>query len=349
MTGNISLWGIPVGGYLCSQENMGIKKIAQTGVVRKMSIFSNMTQNISLEEYLALLERMKQAALCDMDTFPEKENRSGDERVFSFLGVRFRYRDDEDCLYADCSSMGYQPFTRFHPHLWEYMKEESEGFLEDQDLFEEPMEDKFYWEVTKYIQLDERIYEQYEVTFSLKLEMLSVKGYLYEFERWRFRHSEYLKYFTEEQEFILKHARQSETPVNVVLPYHPGDILYLDAQPFGRPFYAVYCGETMSDRDHFEWTKKEYGCYKREHPCLYLSEDHKGLDLTNLAGWFTDYVPFPYAPLDRIRVAATCGNPGLLKASKMLKKAPDVFWKWRDMKWSGAPAGDNGGMEKYIF
>ena len=349
MTGNISLWGIPVGGYLCSQENMGIKKIAQTGVVRKMSIFSNMTQNISLEEYLALLERMKQAALCDMDTFPEKENRSGDERVFSFLGVRFRYRDDEDCLYADCSSMGYQPFTRFHPHLWEYMKEESEGFLEDQDLFEEPMEDKFYWEVTKYIQLDERIYEQYEVTFSLKLEMLSVKGYLYEFERWRFRHSEYLKYFTEEQEFILKHARQSETPVNVVLPYHPGDILYLDAKPFGRPFYAVYCGETMSDRDHFEWTKKEYGFYKREHPCLYISEDHKGLDLTNLAGWFTDYVPFPYAPLDRIRVADTCGNPGLLKASKMLKKDPDVFWKWRDLKWSGAPAGDNGGMEKYIF
>lgn len=314
-----------------------------------MSILSIMTQNISLEEYLALLERMKQAALCDMDTFPEKENRSGDERVFSFLGIRFRYRDDEDCLYADCSSMGYQPFTRFHPHLWEYMKEESEGFLEDQDLFEEPMEDKFYWEVTKYIQLDERIYEQYEVTFSLKLEMLSVKGYLYEFERWRFRHSEYLEYFTEEQEFILKHARQSETPVNVVLPYHPGDILYLDAKPFGRPFYAVYCGETMSDRDHFEWTKKEYGFYKREHPCLYISEDHKGLDLTNLAGWFTDYVPFPYAPLDRIRVADTCGNPGLLKASKMLKKDPDVFWKWRDLKWSGAPAGDNGGMEKYIF
>lgn len=314
-----------------------------------MSILSIMTQNISLEEYLALLERMKQAALCDMDTFPEKENRSGDERVFSFLGVRFRYRDDEDCLYADCSSMGYQPFTRFHPHLWEYMKEESEGFLEDQDLFEEPMEDKFYWEVTKYIQLDERIYEQYEVTFSLKLEMLSVKGYLYEFERWRFRHSEYLKYFTEEQEFILKHARQSETPVNVVLPYHPGDILYLDARPFGRPFYAVYCGETMSDRDHFEWTKKEYGFYKREHPCLYISENHKGLDLTNLAGWFTDYVPFPYAPLDRIRVTDTCGNPGLLKASKMLKKDPDVFWKWRDLKWSGAPAGDNGGMEKYIF
>ena len=313
-----------------------------------MSILSSMTQNISVKEYLTLLERMKQMALCDMDTFtfPEKEERSGDEHIFSFLRVRFRYRDDEDCLYADCSSMGYQPFTRLHPYLWEYLGEESESFLADQDLFEEPMEDKFYWEVTKYIQLDDRIFEQYEVTFSLKQEMLSVQGYPYEFEGRKFRHQEYLKYFTEEQKFILKYARQAETPLNVVLPYHPGDILYIDARPFGRPLYAVYCGETMSDRDHFEWTKKEYGFYKREHPCLYISEDHKGLDLTNLAGWFTDYIPFPYAPLDRIRVVDTCEDQELLKASKRLKENPAVFWKWRDLKWSGAIKKDNGELEE---
>ena len=136
--------------------------------------------------------------------------------------------------------------------------------------------------------------------------------------------------------------------MNVVLPYHPGDILYIDARPFGRPFYAVYCGETISDRDHFEWTKKEYGFYKREHPCLYISEDHKGLDLTNLAGWFTDYVSFPYVPLDRIRVVDTCEDQYLLKASKMLKENPDVFWKWRDQKWSGAIQEDNGEFEEYM-
>lgn len=314
-----------------------------------MSIFSSMTQNISLEEYLRLLEQMKQAAFCDMDTFPEKEERSGNEHIFSFLGVSFRYRDDEDCLYADCSSMGYQPFTRFHPHLREYLKEESERFLEDQECFEEPVEDKFYWEVTKYIQLDDRIFEQYEVTFSLKQEMLSVRGYPYEFESRKFRHSEYLKYFTEEQKFILKNAGQAEIPMNVVLPYYPGDILYIDARPFGKPFYVVYCNETMSDRDHFEWTKEEYGFYKREHPCLYVSEDHKGLDLTDLTGWFTDYISFPYAPLDRIRVVDTCDNQYLLKASKMLKENPDVFWKWRDLKEGGKPGKDSGGLEKYIF
>ena len=104
----------------------------------------------------------------------------------------------------------------------------------------------------------------------------------------------------------------------------------------------------MSDRDHFEWTKKEYGFYKREHPCLYISEDHNGLDLTDLAGWFTDYIPFPYAPLDRIRVVDTCENQDLLKASKRLKENPNVFWKWRDQKWSGAIQEDNGELEEYM-
>lgn len=329
----IKVMGEPLKGVFNYSEN-------KKGMVRKVSVFSNGARNLTLEEYLTLLEQMKQIALLDMDSFPEKENRSGDERVFSFLGVRSQYRDDEDCLYADCSSMGYQLFTRLHPHLWKYLKEESERFLEDQDLFEEPVEDKFYWEVTKYIQLDDCIYEQYAVTFSLKLEILSVQGYPYQFEGRMFRHPEYLKYFTESQKFILKHAELVKEPMNVVLPYHPGDILYIDANPFGKPFYAVYCGETMSDRNHFEWTKTEYGFYKREHPCLYISEDHKGLDLTNLAGWFTDYIPFPYAPLDRIKVADTCDELCLLKASKKLKENPDIFWKWRDWKEEGKPAGE---------
>ena len=47
-------------------------------------------------------------------------------------------------------SLGPQPFTRLHPYLWRFMKEESEELLSDQD-FDEPAENKFYWEVTKYI------------------------------------------------------------------------------------------------------------------------------------------------------------------------------------------------------
>ena len=82
---------------------------------RKMSVFKKL-HNITLEEYLTLLEQMKQAALCDMDLFSEKEKYTGDIQPGSFLGVKLRYRDDEDCLYADCSSLGPQPFTRLHPY-----------------------------------------------------------------------------------------------------------------------------------------------------------------------------------------------------------------------------------------
>ena len=51
------------------------------------------------------------------------------------------------------------------------MKEESEELLSDQD-FDEPAENKFYWEVTKYIRCREYFYRQYTVTFSLRLELL---------------------------------------------------------------------------------------------------------------------------------------------------------------------------------
>ena len=86
-----------------------------------MSVFKKL-HNITLEEYLTLLEQMKQAALCDMDLFSEKEKYTGDIQPGSFLGIKLRYRDDEDCLYADCSSLGPQPFTRLHPYLWRFMK-----------------------------------------------------------------------------------------------------------------------------------------------------------------------------------------------------------------------------------
>ena len=188
--------------------------------MRKMSVFKKI-QNITLEEYLTLLERMKQAALSDMDSFPEKEKYMGDVQPGSFLGVRLRYRDDEDCLYADCSSAGPRPFARLRPYLWQFMEEESEELLGNED-FDEPAENKFYWEVTKYFRCRDRFYEQYAVIYSLKLEILGVEGYPYDFERRTFRDLNYEECFTEEQKFILGRARQLKNPMNVVLPYHPG-------------------------------------------------------------------------------------------------------------------------------
>lgn len=218
-------------------------------------------------------------------------------------------------------------------YLWEYLKEESNNIFNDQDLFDEPVENKFYWEVTKFIRCGDRYYEQYSVTFSLEMHLLSAIGYTNEFNRKSFIESGYVKQFTDEQNFILSNSSQLREPTNVILPYKPGDILYVDANPFGKPFYMVYCAETTGDKDYLEWTKKEYGFYKRDHPCLYISEDKKGLDITNLCDWCTDYISFPYAPLDRIQVVDTCDNLLLLNASKLLRENPMDFCKWDKLRY----------------
>ena len=277
--------------------------------------------NITLEEYLKLLKQMKSAALNDMDTFPDNEMKSTGSQNMSALGLSLRYRDDEDCLYADCS-MEHQLFTRLHPYLWEEMKEESNDILKDQDLFQEPAENKFYWEVIKYLQIQDKIYIQYKAAFSLKGKILSVKGNTTDFKRLSFKYPEYETYFTDDQKFILDHADQLLVPDNVVLPYAPGDILYIDANPFGKPFYVVYCGETAMDQEYFEWTKKEYGYFKREHPCLYISEEQQKLKVTSLTGdclLFTDDISFPYAPLDRIQTVDDCEEPLLMEAAERIK------------------------------
>ena len=75
------------------------------------------------------------------------------QEIFSGFILRRKapIRDDEDCLYADCSSLGPQPFTRLHPYLWRFMKGRVGRTPERPRILNEPAENKFYWEVTKYI------------------------------------------------------------------------------------------------------------------------------------------------------------------------------------------------------
>lgn len=286
-------------------------------------------QNITAEQYLKIVNKVKEVVLKDMDFFPNREHSGNKNGNNSVLGIKLRYRDDEDCLYADCVTE-YVLFSKLHPYLLEHIKNESEIILGDQDSFNEPVDNKFYWSVTKFIQIQGEMYEQYRAFMTLSGDIIGVEGYPFHFDKCACRFPESIECFSDEQKFILSNASQISSPLNVILPYQPGDILYADSNPFGKPFYAVYCAETMADRDHLEWTKKEYGFYKREHPCLYISEDHAGPAITKLTGRFTDYISFPYSPLDRIQVVETCDDPRLLNASGMLKDNPDIFRKWCD-------------------
>lgn len=311
--------------------------------------------NITLDEYIKIFEQVKSAALKDMEILSKEEQKS-EEICQAILGLKLCYRDDEDCLYAD-SYMNYQLFIKFYPYLWEYITEESKSILDDNDMFDEPMKDKFYWEIIRYIQIHDKMYEQYTMHFSLQGDLISVRGNTLNFGSDRCCLSKEEKYlrdeyenFSDEQKFILSHADQLQSPLNVILPYEPGDILYIDTNPFGKPFYVVYCTETVMGSDYFEWTLGEYGHNKREHPCLYMSEDHEGMCLTELTGYQCSLsdVYFPYTPLDKIQVVDTCENPDLLKASRMLKENPDIFWKWFDLCEKHYSEG-KGGWEKKIF
>lgn len=306
--------------------------------------------NITTKDYLKLVRQVKEAALSDMDSFPENEGVINGYVGNSVLGVKLKYRDDEDCLYAD-SSFEYQLFSRLHPYLMEYIRDGAEQIIGDTDLFKDSVENKFYWIISKFIQIQNKLYEQYRVLLSLSGNIIGVEGDTVEFNRLIYRFPECLDCFSEKQKFILDNMEQITSPLNVLLSYQPGDILYIDANPLGKPFYTVYCAETSMTQDYFDWTIKEYGHYKREHPCLYVSEDHKGIDFTDLTGYvssFTDYIHFPYSPLDRIKVVETCENPVLLKASRMLKENPAVFLKWRDWKESHG-IGNNDKLGKYIL
>ena len=177
----------------------------------------------------------------------------------------------------------------------------------------------------------------YDAYFSLECELLVVQWFCWVdpsqrglFPDFRQFHRSPEKYImlSDAQLFLRESSGQLNSPLNVVLPYQPGDILYIDARPFGKPFYAVYCAETDKNEDYFEWTLREYGYYKRNHLCLYISEDYNGLDFAKLTDSLLADIPFPYVPLDRIKVVENCDNSLLMKACALLKESPGVFYSW---------------------
>lgn len=295
-----------------------------------------MNSNITLEQYIEIVEDTKSAVIYDMDSFDLFELHNPEKPVFSALGVKLCCRDDEDAPWV-IGYDNYELFLRFNPNLMKYIREQSKYLLEDDESGKESAKDKLYWEVTKYTKVNSVMCRMYDAYFSLGCELLGVSWHCWlepsqekfvpNFRRFQRNPEEYIK-MSDAQLFLYGSAEQLKFPLNVELPYQPGDILHIDARPFGKPFYAVYGAETDGNKDYFEWTFREYGYYKRNHPCLFISEDSNGLGFTELTDNLLADIFFPYVPLDRIKVVESCDNPLLMKARALLKEDPNTFHTW---------------------
>lgn len=281
-------------------------------------------QNISAAQYREEIKKFYDAVLEELSTFHEREQLHPEIPMRSFVGAELCCRDDEDAYWVigECDRI----FKSYDPEFKEYMKDEYE-FLTVNDS---ESINKFYWEVTLYTEVDRQIIPLYHVDFSLVGEVMDVYAFAKPaFEKWYYENEKKYSYLLASLQYIYEKYEQVNDASHVILPYKPGDILYVDANPFGKPFYAVFCGDTFIDMDHFEWIFKEYGYHRREHPCLYYSDEKKRIIFTDLTCRSCNGygIRFRLCLLDRIRAIQFCDNQILQRMSNLIKENPDIVLK----------------------
>ena len=175
----------------------------------------------------------------------------------------------------------------------------------------EPLCDRIYWEIKKYklkesfvnknddADEDKGEYSEYaRYTFSLTMdELLTV-------HIWGDNKSKAYSNWPQSRQLILQFER--------------GDIIKVNAKPFESPFYVVYGGER---RKGYAEKKEKKGCLWYEHYCLGYSLVSNDIEIYELDEWRTNYYRW-------CELAEDCTDKLLVKASKILKKHPDVWYKW---------------------
>lgn len=261
----------------------------------------------------------------DMDTFLEEETCIDVNQPKSIMTgfLRYRYPGDEEKLLIDPDYMHLSPAVKLSQDLLEEMELYSKRIVRLYDDFAEPLENRVYWKVIKWIWVNGSYSLHYQASFSLKMELLSVEASSSILDMLN-NDVGCVNQLTERQLSMIEDSKQifcEEDDYGVILPYKPGDILYIDGNPFERPFYAVYCSEFVIN---------EEGEKKRYHGCLYNEDELRLTDLTG-CGYFRDF-EFRYPPLDRIEVVEDCNDLLLKEASKRLKEDPTWCEGWRTGK-----------------
>ena len=218
-------------------------------------------------------------------------------------------KEEEDCVYGlvlhfrdgrDLTSYGI--YSEVFKHF-----QSVEGYIIQQQafLFDEPMDDRAFWEVTKYQLCNGEYQKQLACWFSADMTLLGVRP---------------LAYGEAGYKYLLS------APKNIDVPYRTGDILKINAAPFGKDFYVVYGGEEYRGQWEEGLRNKWDQFY---HLCIYEPQDEDGLWIDDLSGdMFTDYVPFPNCPLIYCELAEDCPDLKLNEISCKLKENPDLWYDW---------------------
>ena len=252
----------------------------------------------------------------------------------SVYEVVLKFRDDSDLI-------GYGIYTKVFKNfssVEKYILGEQEFLADEND--EEPIENRAYWSVTKFVLYDDEYVEDITCHLSVDMKLLSVdlKAIC--------RRNYCKKDFTPEAKELENHNYLLTRPKNIDVPYKTGDILKINALPFTKIFYVVYGGErTKGERE--EGLKNKWDCYS--HWCIYESEDRKGLWIDDLSNdGFADYVCFPHCPLDMCELVNDCPDDKIMEASKILKANPQLWYEWVSKKEKNLKDGDSN-LEPWIF
>ena len=236
----------------------------------------------------------------------EMFEKSQDDEVYEGI---LRFRDDEDLVGWGIWNEVFKSFDSVKKYILkqgEFMDEEGE----------EPMVNRAYWEVTKH-KLHKGEYEKLMICcFSIDMQLLSVD---FDYCSWDFLYDE--KLYDE----ISNHNYLLERPKNIDVPYKTGDILKVNAMPFGKDFYVVYGGEACKGDFEQGIVEKFDNFY---HWCIYESEDRNGLWIDDISNsCFTDYVHFENCPLICCEQVESCPDDKITKVSRMLKENPELWYE----------------------
>lgn len=254
---------------------------------------------MKLDEYRQEVEDIYELSL-------EMFKTSHEDEVYEAI---LQFRDDEDLIGWGIWNKVFKSFDSVKKYILKQRE-----FMDEED--EEPMVNRAYWSVTKY-KLNKGEFEDLMICcFSIDMQLLSVDFGLY-----------IRDFFQDDKTYdeISNHDYLLKDPKNIELPYQTGDILKVNAMPFGKDFYVVYGGESSKGEYEQGIVEKFDNFY---HWCIYESEDSHGLWIDDISNsCFTDYVHFENCPLICCKQVESCPDDKIMKVSRMLKDNPELWYE----------------------